>query len=190
MSLKVFLKENILKELTIMHGLLFFMWGISLAIIHDAKDTNQAAAYAAISAVFISLIIFIQSCADNKLKSKNDEQILLCMFGQRYSTDDNIRRVVKWIMANLDNKGLIKKEKNLVNVPDFYEKTVFMSFFEDIYNTISQEIITKSYMMRRYSYYAIKFDEYDFFHQDISNYNTGEWSSFHEFVSTAKKYRK
>lgn len=162
-----------------------FAGGVLLTIFRAPENPTLAAALAALASVIIALSSFMF----NYIFSRKGEGEILYSISQRYSTDRNIKKVVKWIAANLDDNGLLRPNEQLNRkyIPCLYEKEIFVAFFEDIYYFVKNESISRKSSIRHYSYYAIKFDEYDFFHSDISAYDTQEWNSFHRFVNMMKK---
>lgn len=128
---------------------------------------------------------------DRHVKEKKTE--LLCSYNKRYATDVNIEKVVRWIIANLDENGKLREndpcEKN--DIPGIYEKELFMRFFEEMYLQTSQGKINKEDTIRLFSYYALMFDKHDRFHSDITDYDSDDWHYYHKFICMMKceKYK-
>lgn len=154
--------------------------------------SNQTNALGSISSALIALSVALYGIFqfDRHIKEKKTE--ILAIYNQRYSTDKNIEKVVRWIIDNLDDNGKLKTvdpcEKN--DIPGIYEKELFMRFFEEMYLQISQGKINKEDAKRLFSYYALKFNEYDRFHSDITDYGSEDWHYYNKFICMMKCEKK
>lgn len=145
--------------------------------------------------------------AVNEYQNHKEEQRigLLGEYNQRYSTDKNIQKVVRWMLkvAIVDESGEIvgANPDRSVCKPDVHEKEMFMRFFEELYLHIKTGSVDKRQACLFFSYYAIKFDEIKDYRLDISDYKskteieneevdfstTKYWTSYRRFVDEMKK---
>lgn len=103
---------------------------------------------------------------------------LLCGYNQRYSTDCNIKAMLRWMLevAVTDEKG------EIINVdltkccysPGINTKEMFMRFFEELYLQIEKGNLNANEVYDLFAYYALKFDEFDEYHEDITDYTAKE----------------
>ena len=105
-------------------------------------------------AAIVSCGTFMATCfaalfAVNEYQNHKEEQRigLLGEYNQRYSTDKNIQKVVRWMLkvAIVDESGEIvgANPDRSVCKPDVHEKEMFMRFFEELYLHIKTGIIRK-----------------------------------------------
>ena len=142
--------------------------------------------------------------AEYQNHKKEQRIILLGKYNQRYSTDKNIQKVVRWMLkvAILNSEGDIvgADPYKSYSKPDIHEKEMFMRFFEELYLHIKNGGVEKRQACLFFSYYAIKFDEIKDYRLDISDYKSMEeleneksedqiskyWTSYRCFVEEMK----
>lgn len=133
-------------------------------------------AFAALGTFFVT--IFSAIYAYLQYKRYKEEQVvkLLGEYNQRYSTDNNIKTVVSWMLkiAIVDEKGEIKgadPDRSFFK-PGIYEKEMFMRFFEELYLHIKNGSVEKRRACLLFSYYPIMFDKFKEFRLDILDYKS------------------
>ena len=92
---------------------------------------------------------------------RREKADVLSFYNERYSKDEHIRKIVKYIIAVMDNKCLKK-------TPSVYNTEMFMRFFEEMEIQIENKIRLNL---------------------SIKDYDTDQWQLFREFVSRMIKSR-
>ena len=100
-----------------------------------------------------------------------------------------LTNVKSFIANNLDKNGNLKEEGNRDNNrPDQVEIEDFMRFFKDLHMAIEDGNISWEDAKKKFSYYALKFDEYSFFHEQVRDgYDSDIWSEFRLFCDHVKQ---
>ena len=125
--------------------------------------------------LFITTLVFGLYAINEYGNHKREMQTnLLCQYNQRYSADQNIKKVIEWMLktAHLDKKGEIDKVNLLKSLcsPSINTKEMFMRFFEELQLQIEEKNLNAKDVYELFSYYAIKFDEFNEYHKDITDY--------------------
>lgn len=115
---------------------------------------------------------------------KREKADVLSFYNERYSKDEHIRKVVKYIIAVMDNKCLKK-------TPSVYNTEMFMRFFEEMEIQIENSRLDVTQVYNLFSYYALIFDTNQQIRLNLSikDYDTDQWQLFREFVSRMIKSR-
>lgn len=136
---------------------------------------------AAAIAVFYAIVQYKSYLEDRKTKTLNE-------FNQRYVSDESIEKVIRWMVANAkydENGRIVGKdpEKNEGEMPSIYDKEMFMRFFEELNILINKGLLNEKDTLKMFAYYALVFDEYPSFREDIRDYdNKKQWYDFHQFI--------
>ena len=97
----------------------------------------------------------------------------------RYTTNEDIRSVVKYLEALED-----KKDESL---PEIHEIEMFMRFFEEIDCLIQAKSIKENIVYYMFGHYVLLFEkEKDNFPKELE-YDKGFWVLFRKFVERMKK---
>lgn len=162
-----------------------FMFGIISAMNRANEKPDVTAAMASLSSALVGTMAFVMSYNSNGDLSEENKAQRLFLYCQRYSTDKNIQKVIRWMINNMNNNGSLKisDQRTMKNAPDIYEKEVFMSFYEELAIQIRRKMIDKHDARRLFSYYALQFNKYQFFRDGVTDYyDEDSWKGYHEFV--------
>lgn len=116
--------------------------------------------------------------------SKGDEQIDAPSY--RWLADNYLKhnKVKEYISANLDTEGKLKNEGllNTEHRPSAIELEDFVRFFKEVKNEIDCGHITWEVAKEKFSYYALKFYTYDFFHNSLRDgLGSPIWKDFRDY---------
>ena len=120
---------------------------------------------------------------DKHIKDKKAD--MLCQYSQRYATDMNIKKVVDWMLRNMNDNGSLKvsDHRTTEGEPNVFEKEMFMRFFEELYAQMKRGYLRDDDVKKMFSYYALKFNDYKFFRNSITDYlDKDTWNDFHQFI--------
>ena len=162
-----------------------FAIGILIVMYNVDSDNSRSIAYASLSAVIVSLVAFMLNYTESERKEKTDCNNILCHYSERYSTDANIKRVVSWMLRNMNDNGSLKidRYRTTIGEPNLYQKEMFMRFFEEVKVQMDNGKLSHKDVKRLFSYYALKFNDYHFFRKGIVDYKTSEdWEDFRQFI--------
>lgn len=142
-----------------------------------------------IGSCVITLVALYYAVSEYERYKESVKIDLLCRYNQRYTTDNNIAAVIKYILKAgiTDSKGEIcGVNKKLCKDPDvgIFEKEMFMRFFEELQEQIDNKMLDKDKdkVWTLFSYYAVQFDKFEDYRSDITDYDTENWESFRNFV--------
>lgn len=128
---------------------------------------------------YIAYKALIYAKKEYELQKKIKESETLATYNQRYSTDQHIDNVIKYLNGSLKNKKLTINDKEM-----------FLRFFEELEYTIENEGLQENIVYDMFAYYAIKVADKgtDF----VKDYKTENWRRFNDFVKRMKKiqYKK
>ena len=141
--------------------------------------------FATAIAVFYAIVQYWSYNKDEKIRTLNE-------FNQRYATDKSIEKVVRWMLrtALYDENGKIvgkDPEKNDGNIPEVFDKELFMRFYEELNFLIDKHLLNEEDTLHFFAYYALVFDEYASFREDITDYDSDQWTNFHSFINRIKQ---
>lgn len=153
----------------------------------------------------IALCAFILAYREYNLHKIQQKIDVLSKLNERYSTDENIQDVIKWMLsvAETDENGEIIGVKKHEKDVETHKKEMFMRFFEELYLHIQADRVNEEDAYNLFAYYAIKYDEIPGFRENIKDYksleelktakkdkekdkNRDNWISFREFVEEMK----
>lgn len=173
--------------------------------IFDSFENKNYSLLAGIGTFVSTLVAGLYAIYEYDNHKKEVQTNLLCQYNQRYSSDKNIRRVLKWMLkvAEIENGEIIGVKEIENNDSWTYEKEMFMRFFEELNKRIDNNDINERDVYDLFSYYALKFDEFYGFRADITDYKNEKeilemseedrviyqdpWSNFRSFIDKMKK---
>ena len=155
--------------------------------------SNLGEMLSGITAAIAAFYVMIQY--QSYLKDKKNNQ--LSIYNKRFAEDKYIAKVTKWMInsAKYDENGRIvgkNKEKIIKEeeTPDTYDKEMFMRFFEELNVQINNHLLNEEDTLRLFAYYALVFDEYKSFREEITDYDKDDlWMNFHKFIDRTKQTR-
>lgn len=114
----------------------------------------------------------------------------LSAFNDRYINDENIQKVVNYLIYvddNDKNKGLSKDELS-PKEPSDNDWEMFFRFFEEMQYSIEQDLITKDMAYDMFAYYALSAFE---LRENIINAEEEKkyWNKLNQFISSMKGIR-
>jgi hypothetical protein len=173
---------------------IILLWIINEVIgLLQMKDDEVSALGGMLSGITAAIGVFYAILQYRSYQDSRKTE-LLCTYNQRYAADKSIEKVIKWILktAKLDENGkIVGKDPNTVlgvEIPDIYDKEMFMRFFEELNVQINKGLLQKEDTLRLFAAYALIFDEYSSFREDITDYDDRTvWSNYHDFIEKNKK---
>lgn len=137
---------------------------------------------------------------------------LLCNYNQRYSENNDIRKVIEWIhgVVVIDKKGeVVDVDVQLTkSTPSLNEKEMFMRFFEEIEIQLVKNKMEPNSVFRLFAYYPLLMNRFSELRQDVTDYNSKKeldeidnienkkrmelnWFLFRQFIDSMKiEYKK
>ena len=130
---------------------------------------------------YIAYIALIYAKKEYELQKKVKESETLAVYNQRYSNDENINVVVKYLIGK-------KEYPMILHVPGTFEKEMFMRFFEELQYAILQKSLDSELVYDMFAFYALEaYEEKDnFFNQKDEK----DWRLFIEFAKSMKKIKE
>lgn len=156
------------------------------------SDKDKASSFGDFLSGITSVIVVFYIIVQYESYLRDKKTTTLNEFNQRYITDKNVEKVVKWMLANAlcdENGRIVGKDpkKNEGDEPSIYEKENFMRFFEELNILIEKGLLKEEDALRLFAYYALVFDEYPSFRENIKDYNDPVlWYNFHQFITRSK----
>ena len=143
---------------------------------------------------------FVYTKREYGLHLAKEQADTLSRYNERYSSDENIAEVVKYLLEKEDVKKKSKDKcdsqkqddnpppKVEIKIPSTFQKEMFLRFFEELQYTIEQKTIDEQLAYDMFAHYAIKaFDESKNFVDDL---NDDCWKRFRLFAKRMKKIKK
>ena len=100
---------------------------------------------------FLAFLAFILSCIEYRNYKKRERINILTQLNMRYTTNEDIRSVVKYLEALED-----KKDESL---PEIHEIEMFMRFFEEIDCLIQAKSIKENIVYYMFGHYVLLFEK-------------------------------
>ena len=140
--------------------------------------------YLGVSGFIIAIISLIVSYYQYRLNRKQLRTELLTSYNARYSSDEDIKKVVKYLEQE---EGLHLREK--AEEPDEHEVEMFMRFFEELELLIVANAIDEKIVSYMFFYYLQAFEKQKDKWKNIG-YEDNEWKVFHKFMDRMKDLRQ
>jgi len=132
----------------------------------------------------IAIISLLVSFCQYKLHKRQLKTELLSKYCVRYSVNQEISSVVKYLEKE---EGLNLKKGG--EMPDDHEVEMFMRFFEEIELLIRSNSIDEKVVSYMFYFYLQTFDKLKDNWPNI-DYGSEDWKVFHEFNARMKKVRE
>lgn len=134
-----------------------------------------------IATLFTSIIAwaaFTYTKREYGLHLAKEQADSLSHYNERYSSDENISKVVTYFIQKMERTSNI-------SIPTTFEKEMFLRFFEELQFALEQKAISKEMAYEMFAYYAIKaYDEGKLFVDDMFD---GNWKRFCLFAKEMKR---
>ena len=138
-----------------------------------------------LSALFTLLLAYFAfqyTKKEFRLHLEKEQSETLSHYNERYSSDENIKIVINYLLWD---SGLKISSQPPIN--DF-NKEMFLRFFEELQYAIEKKSLTKEIVYEMFAHYAIKaFDKGTDFVEDINEFY---WYRFRTFAISMKKIDK
>lgn len=115
-----------------------------------------------------------------RLHCKQSKADILHKYNERYSRDENIKKVVEYL--------ILKKEEKDISIdkhPSTFEKEMFLRFFEELEYAIESEALDAKLTYDMFAFYALEAAKLG--ENFVSDYNENSWGSFKAFINRMKK---
>lgn len=151
------------------------------------SDTNWCSFAIEVLTFLVSVVMailagwaFVYTKREYSLHLAKEQANTLSHYNERYSSDENISKVVTYFIQKME------RTSNITN-PTTFEKEMFLRFFEELQFAIEQKAISKKIAYEMFSYYAIKaYEEGKLFVEDMFD---GNWNRFCLFAKEMKRIK-
>ena len=136
------------------------------------------------SIAFFALCAFGLSIYEYKKHKKRERVNNLAQLNVRYTTDQDINSVVKYLETIEDNK------EDTIEFPNIHQLEMFMRFFEEICCLINSKALKRNIVYYMFGHYVIIFADNKEKWPSELEYDKGYWQLFRDFVEMMRKARE
>ena len=193
--------------------ILIVIVGILLILLFlSIVSAEMVTAISTVISTFIAAITVFYVWKQYRKHLIEEQTNLLCNYNQRYSENNDIRKVIEWIhgVVVIDKKGeVVDVDVQLTkSTPSLHEKEMFMRFFEEIEIQLVKNKMEPNSVFRLFAYYPLLMNRFSELRQDVTDYNSKKeldeidnienkkrmelnWFLFRQFIDSMKiEYKK
>lgn len=193
--------------------ILIVIVGILLILLFlSIVSAEMVTAISTVISTFIAAITVFYVWKQYRKHMIEEQTNLLCNYNQRYSENNDIRKVIEWIhgVVVIDKKGeVVDVDVQLTkSTPSLNEKEMFMRFFEEIEIQLVKNKMEPNSVFRLFAYYPLLMNRFSELRQDVTDYNSKKeldeidnienkkrmelnWFLFRQFIDSMKiEYKK
>lgn len=127
--------------------------------------------------VYIAYISISYVKKEYELHKKIRHAEILSTYNERYSTDNHIEKVIRYLHNDLKLSDL-----------ELNDREMFMRFYEELQYTIEQEGISKEIVYDMFAYYAMEIAKKG--KEFIDDYGEENWRMFLKFIDSMDNVKK
>ena len=146
-----------------------------------SKLINATSLIIAFGTLCATIFAIFYAVKEYRLHCKQNKADVLHKYNERYSSDENIKKVIEYLISQKDGKDIPDGK-----TPSLYEKEMFLRFFEELEYAIESGALDAELTYYMFAYYALEVAKLK--GSFIEDYNNKEWNRFRAFIKRMNKY--